>query len=124
MTNTSVQQETAKTVARGMVRGSSSRLKENIEPQADEVMREAADRVEEVADQVRELGKKLDRRDQAHSVARRLEKAADYLNYRPPSEATTDAWKAITRSKVLWVGAGLLGGWVAYRIVRSSPEGS
>jgi hypothetical protein len=118
MTGSDVIEETAKTSARALARDQADRLRERVEPPADQLKEEAADRVESVAHQVRQLGMQLDRPEEAHSIARRLERTADYLRYRPAADVASDAWETVTRPRVLWVAGGVLTALVAYRLLR------
>jgi hypothetical protein len=118
MTGTEVIEETTKTGARAIARDQAHQLRERVEPPADQLKEEAADRVESVAHQVRQLGLKLDRPEEAHAIARRLERTADYLRFRPAAEVASDAWETVTQPKVLWVAGGVLTALVAYRLLR------
>jgi hypothetical protein len=85
--------------ARDIARSRAARLRERVEPPVDQFKEETAERVENLAEQVRHLGRQLDRRDEAHVVARRLERTADYLRYRPSAEVAADAWQVVRRSR-------------------------
>lgn len=122
MTELSTAHRAAETVAETVVRDQADRVRDRLEPPVDHFKQEVAERVETAAEQVRKLGKQLDRRDEAHAVARRLERAADYLHYRSSGDVATDAWNAVRTSKALWLAGGLVGGWIVYRIARSRAE--
>jgi len=122
MTQSNVIEDTATATVRGIAHDRAQRLRDHIEPPADQFKEEAADRVESVAEQVRELGQQLDRRDEAHVIARRLERTADYLRYRPAGDVVSDAWETVTRPGVLWFAGGAVAALVAYRLVRSSSN--
>ncbi len=117
MTDKSAVGKAVETTAKGVMREQSSRIRDRVEPPADQFKEQVADRLEGVADQVRQLGRELDRRDEAHVVARRLERSADYVRYRPASEFAGDAWGAMKSSPMVWVAGGVLGAFVTYRVV-------
>jgi hypothetical protein len=104
--------------ASGAVRAQTVPIRDRIEPPVDEFKEDSAERIENLADQVRALGRKLDRRDEAQVVARRLEKTADYLRYRPSGEVVSDAWDAVTRSRVLWVAGGAVAALFSLRLLQ------
>lgn len=122
MTDSNVIEGAAKTTARGIAREQASRLRDRIEPPADELKIETATRIEDVAHQVRDLGRQLDRQDEAHAIARRLEKTADYLRYRPSASVASDAWEALTQPRVLWIAGGVLAAMATYRILRARSD--
>lgn len=112
----------AEVVASGVVREELRSVKERLEPSADQFKLAAAEKVEGLAAQIRQLGKELDRREEAHSLARRLERTADYLRYRPAVDVAGDVRSAVERSHVLWVAGGVLAGYAAYRIMRRATR--
>lgn len=120
MTATDTAERAAESIARGVVHDRAARLRDRVEPPVDEFKEDTAERIESLADQVRKLGRQLDRRDEAHVVARRLERTADYLRYRPSSEVASDAWGAIKQSQVLWIAGGALGAFILYRLLASN----
>jgi len=113
-------EEAATATVRGLAQERTRRMRDRIEPPADQLKEEAADRVEGVAEQVRELGQRLDRRDEAHVIARRLERTADYLRFRPARDVWSDVWDTVTRPGVLWLAGGVVATIVAIRLARSS----
>lgn len=115
----STMEKIVESTARGVVRGRSARIADRIEPPVDQFKEETAERVENLAEHVRHLGRRLDRRGQAHNVARRLERTADYLRYRPSSDVAGDAWRAVRDSRTLRVTGGVLGAWVVYRLIQN-----
>lgn len=112
----------AEPTAKGLAREAAARVTDRVEAPAELFKHEAAERIEGLAEQVRSLGRQLDRPDEAHSVARRLERTADYLRFRPPREVADDAWQGLKRSRALIITGGLLGAWIAYRLVRSFDD--
>ena len=122
MNETNMVQTAAKSTSRGLVRDQTDRMKSRIEPPADQLKEETADKVERIAEQVRELGEQLGRQSEAHTIARRLERTADYLRYRPSADVASDAWQAVTRSRAVWVAGGVLGALAAYGIYRAASN--
>lgn len=120
MMESNVIEEAATATVRGIAQDQARRVRDRIEPPADQLKEDAADRVESVAEQVRELGQRLDRRDEAHAIARRLERTADYLRFRPARDVASDAWETVTRPGVLWFAGGAVAALVAYRVFRNS----
>jgi hypothetical protein len=124
MTESSAAHELVEGTAKGIARETTTDIRDRIEKPADRFKSEAADRVEGVADQIRQLGRQLDRRDEAHAVARRLERTADYLRYRPSGDVVADAWQTVKRSNLLWIGGGLVAGVIGYRLIRAGMRRS
>ncbi|HSL17983.1 MAG TPA: hypothetical protein VLB51_08770 [Methylomirabilota bacterium] len=122
MNETNMVQTAAKSTSRGLVRDQTDRLKSRIEPPADQLKEETADKVERIAEQVRELGEQLGRQSEAHTIARRLERTADYLRYRPSADVASDAWQAVTRSRTVWIAGGVIGALAAYGIYRAASN--
>jgi DNA-binding NarL/FixJ family response regulator len=120
MTEDAVIEKTAKTTARGIARETATQLRERIEPPTDELKQEAADRVENVATQIRELGSQYDRAEEAHAIARRLERTADYLRFRPAGRVATDVWDTVSQPRVLWAAGGVLAALAVYRALKRS----
>jgi hypothetical protein len=123
MTATDTAERAAESIARGVVRDRAARVRERVEPPVDEFKEDTAERIESLADQIRKLGRQFDRRDEAHVVARRLERTADYLRFRPSGEVASDALGALKQSQALWVVGGALGAYVLYRLLASSSPG-
>jgi hypothetical protein len=111
-------EKAAKTTTRGVARDTAEQIRQRVETPADDLKEEAADRVESVARQIREIGSHLDRSGEAHVIARRLEQTADYLRYRPATRIATDAWDTLTQPKVLWAAGGALAVLVLYRTLK------
>lgn len=120
MTAADVIEDTASTTVKGFVHERTEDLRDRIEPPADRLKDEAADRVEGVAEQIRSLGDDLDRRDEAHAIARRLERTADYLRFRPAAHVASDIRDTLTRPGVLWFAGGALAALVAFNLARGS----
>ncbi len=117
MSTTDVIEGTAAAAVRGTVRDTESRAEKRIDEATEDFRREAAAKMEALAEQIRELGGRFDRHTEAHHLARRLERSSDYLRYRPTSRIAGDAWDTVRRSPVVWVGGGLLAGLVVYRLM-------
>jgi len=109
-----------KTIARGIAQHQASRVKERVEDSTVDFRLEAGQRIEGVAEQIRLLGRRFESSDEAHMLARRLERLADYLRYRPSSEIAGDAWEAARRYRVLWIAGGMFGVVLLYRLLRRS----
>jgi len=106
----------SKTIAKGIAQHHTSRMKERVEDSTVDFRLEAGERIEGLAQQIRQLGKRFESTDEAHRVARRLETVADYLRFRPSVEIATDAWEALRRRRALWVAGGALAAILLYRI--------
>ena len=122
MTDREFTEKVAETTVRGIAREQAARLRDRVEPPADELKIETARLIENAAQQVRELGRQLDRVSEAHTIARRLERSADYLRYRPSAAVANDAWDTVTQPRVLWVAGGVLAALAAYRILRTRSD--
>ncbi len=99
-------------------------VKERLEAGAENLTEHAADRVEALADQVRQLGNRHDRRDEAQAIARRLERSADYLRFRPLGKVPGDAWEAAKQSRLLWATVAVTAGLLTYSAVRRHRRGT
>lgn len=120
MNATEAAKDTGSAAARGVAREKLHALRERVEPPVDEFTTEASRRVEALADQIRALGGRLDRPAEAHRIARRLERTADYLRYRPPTRIAEDAWETVSSSRVLWAAGGVLAGAAAIALLRAA----
>lgn len=107
------------TAASGVVREKIHNLRERVEPPLDDFTVEAADRVESVAEQIRSLGDRVDRSSEANRIARRLERTADYLRYRPPGRMASDSWEVVRDNHLLWIAGGALAGAGALMLLRA-----
>lgn len=110
--------KTVDAVAKDVARQRTSRAASHLVEPAEDFMVLAAEQIVGVASQIRQLGSRLDRGDEAHRVARRLEQTADYLRYRPAPDVAGDAWDAVKRSPSIWIGGGLMAGLMVYFVVR------
>ena len=106
------------TVVRGVAREEVHNLRVRARHGADGFKAEAAERVENLAGQIRDLGHRFDREHEAHAIARRVERSADYLRYRRTPDVAGDAWRLVRSSPAVWVAGGLLAGFVLYRVAR------
>ncbi len=118
--------ETAEKIGAAALRGSArekvGRARDRFEESTDRFKTEAAGTIEGLADQIRELGDRFDRQGEANALARRLERSADYLRYRPSAEVAGDALAAVRESRLLWILGGMLAGALVYRLVRTSDS--
>jgi hypothetical protein len=105
-------------VAKDVARQRTSEAAATIAEPAEQFMVQASEQIVGLASQIRQLGSRFDRNDEAHRVARRLEQTADYLRYRPAPDVAGDAWDVIKRSPTIWVGGGLMAGLMVYFMVR------
>jgi hypothetical protein len=95
------------------------RVKDRIDESTEGFKFEAAQKIESLAEQIRHLGEDSKAHAEAGSIARRLERTADYLRYRPTSDIAEDALDTVRESKAFWIAAGLLVGILIYRSVRA-----
>jgi hypothetical protein len=109
---------------REVTHGQIENVKERLGAGAENLTGYTADRVEALAGQVRELGNRHDRRDEAQAIARRLERSADYLRFRPLGKVPGDAWAAAKQSRVLWATVAVTAGLLTYSAVRRHRCGS
>jgi hypothetical protein len=118
MSRSETVRKTVDTVAKDVARQRTSRAAAAIAEPAEQFKVQASEQIVGLASQIRQLGSRLERSDEAHRVARRLEQTADYLRYRPAPDVAGDAWDAVKRSPTIWIGGGLLTGFVVYRLIR------
>lgn len=118
MSRSETVRKTVDTVAKDVARQRTSRAAAAIAEPAEQFKVQASEQIVGLASQIRQLGSRLERSDEAHHVARRLEQTADYLRYRPAPEVAGDAWDVIKRSPTIWVGGGLMAGLMVYFVVR------
>ncbi len=107
-----------KAIVKGMAQQQANRIKEQIEDSTVDFRLEAGAKIEGLAEQIRLLGKRFENRGEAHLVARRLERVADYLRFRPAPEIGSDLSSAAKRYHLLWVAGGMLGTVLLYRVLR------
>jgi hypothetical protein len=118
MSRSETVRKTVDTVAKDVARQRTSRAAAAIAEPAEQFKVQASEQIVGLASQIRQLGSRLERSDEAHHVARRLEQTADYLRYRPAPDVAGDAWGVIKRSPTIWVGGGLMAGLMVYLVVR------
>lgn len=118
MSRSETVRKTVDTVAKDVARQRTSRAAAAIAEPAEQFKVQASEQIVGLASQIRQLGSRLERSDEAHQVARRLEQTADYLRYRPAPHVAGDAWDVIRRSPTIWVGGGLMAGLMVYFVVR------
>ncbi len=104
------------TALKGAARERTGRAGDLLDDSSEEFRAAAAEKIEGLGRQIRELGRQLDHPDAAHHLARRVERSADYLRFRPSAEMAEDAWDTVRSSPMVWLSAGLLAGLLAYRI--------
>ncbi|HUV12931.1 MAG TPA: hypothetical protein VMY18_04755 [Acidobacteriota bacterium] len=103
-------------VVRGVAQEKREKAKERLEESTIAFRHEASDRIDSVAQQVRQLGTQFDRHEDAHQIARRLEKTSDYLRFRPAADVAGDALALARKYRLLWLTGGLLAGVIIYRL--------
>lgn len=116
MTKSTQVVETGKAVAKGVVHGQFDRATGRFDESTQKFKGAAAGKIESLAEQIRELGDQFEHGGEANAIARRLEKTADYIRYRPTSDVAADAWDITKRYHLLWWAGGLLAGVVAIRL--------
>ncbi len=110
-------------VVRGVTQEKREKAKERLEESTIAFRHEASDRIDSVAQQVRQLGTQFERHDDAHQIARRLEKTSDYLRFRPAADVAGDALALAQKYRLLWLTGGLLAGVIIYRLaIRKKSE--
>ena len=110
-------------VVRGVTQEKREKAKERLEESTIAFRHEASDRIDSVAQQVRQLGTQFDRHDDAHQIARRLEKTSDYLRFRPAADVAGDALALARKYRLLWLTGGLLAGVIIYRLAIHRKSG-
>jgi hypothetical protein len=105
-----------RTFAKGVTAEKTELLKDRIETSTSRFKSEASDRIESLAAQIRSLGQQFEADEEAASLARNLERTADYLRYRPTAEVAADAWEVTRKYRLLWWAGGLLAGVIIYRM--------
>lgn len=103
---------------RSYAKGVVSEKMSGIDKSTENFKGEAASMIESVADQIKDLGRQFDRGAEAAGVARRLEKTADYIRYRPTAEVAGDTWEVVKKYRLLWITGGLLGGIIIARLAQ------
>jgi hypothetical protein len=111
-----------KSIVKGIAQHHASRVKERVEGSTVDFRVEAGARIEGLAEQIRQLGKRFENTDEAHLVARRLERLADYLRFRPSAEIAGDVWASAKRHHVLWIAGSMFGAVLLYRVLRRSKS--
>lgn len=87
------------------------------------VQTRAARRIDRLAHSVRRMGGRLDRPEEAQSLARRLEETADYLRFRPSEYVAKDTIAVIRRSHIVPITGAVLAGFLAYKWISSRNRG-
>ncbi len=104
-------------VTRGATHEAANRVAERVEAGSESFRLNAAEMVESVAHQIRDLGARFERPDEAHMVARRLERTSDYIRYRPATRVAGDALRSVRSSRAVWIAGGVLTGLIVHRLV-------
>ena len=104
-------------VTRGTAHDAANRVADRVEAGSESFRLNAAEMVESVAHQIRDLGARFERPDEAHRVARRLERTSDYIRYRPATRVAGDALRSVRDSRAVWAAGGVLAGLIAYRLI-------
>lgn len=73
--------------------------------------------IDRLAEQIRWLGRRLERPEEAHLLARRLEETADYIRFRPAAKMFSDAGGLMRRYPSIPIALGVLGLFVGYRML-------
>lgn len=107
-------------LAKGAAYGQLNRVAGRFDESTERFKTAAAGRIESVAGQIRDLGLQLEHPGEANSIARRLERTADYIRYRPSTEVAGDAWTAARKHHLLWWAGGLLAGVFVIRLLQNS----
>ncbi len=103
---------------RGVARERAGRVMDQVDDSSEQFRTAASEKIEGLGRQIRELGQQLDHPEAGQRLARRVERSADYLRFRPSAEMAEDAWGALRSSPLVWLGAGVLVGFLAYRVAR------
>ncbi len=83
-----------------------------------EVVKSATGRkMSDLAQEIRHLGRRFERTEEAQTVARQLEKTADYIRFRSAGGMGHDLLKVMRKKSVLLTAGGVAGGYVAYRLL-------
>jgi hypothetical protein len=92
-----------------------------IDDSSAELQTKAGKRIEGLARQIRHLGRGVASLQEADALARRLEETADYIRFRPASNAGRDIIQVVKKRPVyLTVVFSLLAGVLAYQYYRRS----
>lgn len=118
MTDTSRVKEVGKTLVRGAAQQNLDRLKDRVEDATRTAKEGTAERFETLAEQLRRSGGNTEDLEGRQRWARRLEKSADYLRYRPTAEVGKDAWDAARKYHLFWFAGGFLAGVLVYLAVK------
>jgi hypothetical protein len=105
-------------IVQGVAHHEAGRVKDRIEESTVDFRAEAGEKIEGLAGQIRQLGQRYQKGEEAHLLARRLERLADYLQFRPSTEIAADAWDTARRYHLFWIAGGMLGTALLYRLLR------
>lgn len=118
MTDTSRVKAVGKTLVQGASHQKLDELKERVEDATRTAKEGTADRFESLAEQLRRSSGNAEGLEGRQRLARRLEKSADYLRYRPTAEVGKDAWAAARKYHLFWFAGGFLAGVLVYLAVK------
>lgn len=111
-----------KKVAQNFGKAEFERVKERVDESTEGFKVEAAEKIEELAEQLRNLGHRFESDNEAGKIARQLERTADYVRFRKTTDIGEDTVAMIKESRAFWIAAGLLVGMVIYRAVKTARE--
>lgn len=78
----------------------------------------ASRRIDHLANRIRRLGHSVERPDEAHLLARRLEETADYLRYRPTEMVARDAVSVAKKNRLFLIAGVAAGAFLTYKAIR------
>lgn len=105
-------------IAEGEMRRKLGPTRDRMTARTEALQSRASRRIDHMASRIRRLGQKVERTDEAHLLARRLEETADYLRYRPSDLVARDAMSAARENRVLLIAGAAVGAFLTYRLVR------
>jgi hypothetical protein len=107
-----------KTVARGLSREQTDKIRSRIDDSTEEFKKDAGKRIEALAQQIRQLGQQYKASDEANAAARSLERTADYIRFRPSTEIAADGFELARRYRLWWIAGGMLAAAILYRSLK------
>ncbi|HLV02942.1 MAG TPA: hypothetical protein VKZ59_16860 [Acidobacteriota bacterium] len=78
----------------------------------------ASRRIDHLASRIRRLGHRIERAEEAHVLARRLEETADYLRYRPSGLVARDAISVAKEKRIFLLAGVALGAFLTYKLIK------
>lgn len=104
------------TVVEGISRAKLDRVEQRVEESLENVRTEVSRRIESLAEQIHNLGQRLENPEEAQRIARELERTADYLRYRRAGDMFADSVDVVRRHRVTLL-AGIAAGTLAVALV-------